>query len=174
MGPKVAEWVKTVIDGSSEKGDANYELVDVAEFKLPLFDEPVLPAMVHDIGMFVLFCMLLLRFFMYTPNERKIESKELKIATSRTSGTYKRNRNLRQGTYEEVGIPHVPICCLHLCNPRIQLRHSRLDEKRRRLPLQRDHHEASHGRVIWSERGKQFFCESEDDAGRDETSGSEG
>ena len=51
VGPKVAEWVDSVIERRSEKGDARYELVDVAEFKLPVFDEPILPAMVPARGM---------------------------------------------------------------------------------------------------------------------------
>lgn len=51
VGPKVAEWVKSVIDSRFENGDAIYELVDVADFKLPVFDEPILPAMVPAKGM---------------------------------------------------------------------------------------------------------------------------
>ena len=51
VGPKVAEWVDSVIEGRSEKSDIMYELADVAEFKLPVFDEPVLPAMVPATGM---------------------------------------------------------------------------------------------------------------------------
>jgi NAD(P)H-dependent FMN reductase len=61
VGPKVAEWVKSVIDRRSENGDTIYELVDVAEFKLPVFDEPILPAMVPAQGTFSAFSLLLLR-----------------------------------------------------------------------------------------------------------------
>lgn len=36
VSPQVGEWVKTVADG---RGDANYEIVDIADFKLPLLGE---------------------------------------------------------------------------------------------------------------------------------------
>lgn len=39
---KVAEWVR---NHAAERGDANYELVDLADFDLPLLDEPVPPSM---------------------------------------------------------------------------------------------------------------------------------
>lgn len=39
---KVAEWVR---DHAVQRGDANYELVDLADFDLPLLDEPVPPSM---------------------------------------------------------------------------------------------------------------------------------
>jgi NAD(P)H-dependent FMN reductase len=38
----VARWV---YDIASRRGDANYELIDIAEFNLPLLDEPVPPSM---------------------------------------------------------------------------------------------------------------------------------
>ena len=56
VGPTVAGWVKSVIERRSEKSDAIYESVDVAEFKLPVFDEPIMPAMVPAKGMFTAFC----------------------------------------------------------------------------------------------------------------------
>lgn len=36
LSPQVGEWVKRVAD---ERGDANYEIVDIADFKLPLLGE---------------------------------------------------------------------------------------------------------------------------------------
>jgi len=61
VGPKVAKWVESVIDRRSEKGDVIYELVDVAEFKLPVFDEPIMPSMVPAMGMLPVFSFLFLR-----------------------------------------------------------------------------------------------------------------
>jgi NAD(P)H-dependent FMN reductase len=49
VGPKVGDWVKSVVDGYKEK-EAEYELVDVADYKLPVFDEPLHPAMVPHMG----------------------------------------------------------------------------------------------------------------------------
>ncbi|GGG67936.1 NADPH-dependent FMN reductase [Paenibacillus radicis (ex Gao et al. 2016)] len=36
VSPQVGEWVKSVAD---KRGDANYEIVDIADFKLPFFGE---------------------------------------------------------------------------------------------------------------------------------------
>jgi NAD(P)H-dependent FMN reductase len=36
LSPQVGEWVKSVAD---QRGDANYEIIDIAEFKLPLLGE---------------------------------------------------------------------------------------------------------------------------------------
>jgi NAD(P)H-dependent FMN reductase len=36
LSPQVGEWVKSVAD---QRGDANYEIVDIAEYKLPMFGE---------------------------------------------------------------------------------------------------------------------------------------
>ncbi|MCR8630604.1 NADPH-dependent FMN reductase [Paenibacillus radicis (ex Xue et al. 2023)] len=36
VSPQVGEWVKSIAD---KRGDANYEIVDIADFKLPLFGE---------------------------------------------------------------------------------------------------------------------------------------
>jgi len=36
VSPQVAEWVKGIAD---QRGDANYEIVDIADFKLPLLGE---------------------------------------------------------------------------------------------------------------------------------------
>ena len=41
-GEAVARWVH---ENASRRGDAQYELVDLADFDLPLFDEPVPPSM---------------------------------------------------------------------------------------------------------------------------------
>lgn len=41
-GEAVARWV---LEHASRRGDASYELVDVAEYGLPLLDEPVPPSM---------------------------------------------------------------------------------------------------------------------------------
>ena len=37
----VANWVKAIAD---QRGDASYEIVDVASFELPVWDSPVPPA----------------------------------------------------------------------------------------------------------------------------------
>lgn len=49
VGPKVGDWVKSVIDGH-KSSIAEYELVHVADYNLPVFDEPILPAMVPAQG----------------------------------------------------------------------------------------------------------------------------
>lgn len=36
VSPQVGEWVKSIAD---KRGDANYEIVDIAEYKLPIFGE---------------------------------------------------------------------------------------------------------------------------------------
>lgn len=36
LSPQVGEWVKKIAD---ERGDANYEIVDIADYKLPLLGE---------------------------------------------------------------------------------------------------------------------------------------
>jgi NAD(P)H-dependent FMN reductase len=41
-GPAVAQWVHGI---ASQRSDAEYELVDIADFNLPLLDEPAPPAM---------------------------------------------------------------------------------------------------------------------------------
>jgi NAD(P)H-dependent FMN reductase len=38
----VAQWV---YDNASKRGDAQYELVDIADYNLPLLDEPVPPSL---------------------------------------------------------------------------------------------------------------------------------
>jgi NAD(P)H-dependent FMN reductase len=42
VGESVARWV---LDLAQKRGDADYELVDIAAFNLPLLDEPVPPSM---------------------------------------------------------------------------------------------------------------------------------
>jgi NAD(P)H-dependent FMN reductase len=42
LGPQIAQWVHEV---SAQRSDAEFELVDLAEFRLPLFDQAVPPAM---------------------------------------------------------------------------------------------------------------------------------
>lgn len=41
-GPAVAQWVYEI---ASKRNDAEYEMVDLADFNLPLYDEPVPPSM---------------------------------------------------------------------------------------------------------------------------------
>jgi NAD(P)H-dependent FMN reductase len=43
-GEAVAKWV---LDIAKRRDDAEYELVDIAEYKLPLLDEPLPPSMGH-------------------------------------------------------------------------------------------------------------------------------
>ena len=45
VGRDVAEWVYKL---AQKRGDAEYELVDIKDFNLPLFDEPASPAMVSE------------------------------------------------------------------------------------------------------------------------------
>jgi NAD(P)H-dependent FMN reductase len=40
--PQVAKWV---LDHTAKRGDATYEIVDIADFDLPVFDEPLPPSM---------------------------------------------------------------------------------------------------------------------------------
>jgi len=49
VGPKIGDWVKSVIDGH-QSDTATYEVVDLADYKLPVFDEPIMPAMVPKMG----------------------------------------------------------------------------------------------------------------------------
>src|SRR5690554_5793597 len=42
IGPAVAQWVNEI---AKKRNDAEYELVDLADFNLPLLDEPVPPSM---------------------------------------------------------------------------------------------------------------------------------
>ncbi len=42
VSPQVAKWV---LELASKRGDATYEIVDIADFDLPVFDEPMPPAM---------------------------------------------------------------------------------------------------------------------------------
>lgn len=49
VGPAVAKYIKESI-AEDNKTSTEYVLVDVADFKLPLFDEPILPAMVPAKG----------------------------------------------------------------------------------------------------------------------------
>jgi len=42
VGPQIANWM---LDNLPKETTADYELVDIADFKLPLFDEPVHPSM---------------------------------------------------------------------------------------------------------------------------------
>lgn len=42
---QVAEWVKGIAD---QRGDADYELVDLAEYNLPMYAEPVSAAYSQD------------------------------------------------------------------------------------------------------------------------------
>lgn len=49
VGPKVGDWVKSVID-EHKSSTAEYELVHVSDYKLPVFDEQILPAMIPKMG----------------------------------------------------------------------------------------------------------------------------
>jgi NAD(P)H-dependent FMN reductase len=42
VGPQIAEWIQKTADA---REDANFELVDIADYALPLFDEPRSPRM---------------------------------------------------------------------------------------------------------------------------------
>ncbi|KAK9350290.1 flavoprotein-like protein [Lipomyces doorenjongii] len=46
VGDKVADFVKGVLEGQDTPGSPTLSLVDVADYKLPVYDEPVVPAMV--------------------------------------------------------------------------------------------------------------------------------
>jgi hypothetical protein len=124
VGPKVAEWVKSVIDRRSESGDAIYELVDVAEFKLPVFDEPILPAMVPAKGMFAATSLFYSKILSQAASEREMRPKLIRnlILTSAT-------RKFHKGTLEEVEFPYGSVRRLHLRDAGIQLRYPCLDEK---------------------------------------------
>lgn len=45
LSPQVGEWVKRIAD---ERGDANYEIVDIADYKLPLLGEAVVLAFYRE------------------------------------------------------------------------------------------------------------------------------
>lgn len=45
VSPQVAEWVKSIGD---KRGDAEYEIVDIKNFNLPLYDEPISAAYSTD------------------------------------------------------------------------------------------------------------------------------
>ncbi|KFZ23248.1 hypothetical protein V502_02276 [Pseudogymnoascus sp. VKM F-4520 (FW-2644)] len=54
IGPQVAEFVKQTLDSSITAADSTIlSLVDIATFNLPVFDEPILPAMVPSKGDFI-------------------------------------------------------------------------------------------------------------------------
>jgi len=53
IGPQVAEYVKNILDKDTSEGvKPELSLVDIVEFKLPTFDEAILPAMVPAQGQF--------------------------------------------------------------------------------------------------------------------------
>lgn len=52
VGPHVAEWVREVLQARPSGDDLQIEAVAVADFKLPVFDESVMPAMVPAQGQF--------------------------------------------------------------------------------------------------------------------------
>lgn len=45
VSPQVAEWVKQIGD---QRGDAEYEIVDIKDFNLPLYNEPISAAYSTD------------------------------------------------------------------------------------------------------------------------------
>ncbi|KFY37511.1 hypothetical protein V494_04721 [Pseudogymnoascus sp. VKM F-4513 (FW-928)] len=54
IGPKVAQLVKSVVEGgaASSSPAPTFTLIDLKDFNLPVFDEPILPAMVPSHGEF--------------------------------------------------------------------------------------------------------------------------
>jgi NAD(P)H-dependent FMN reductase len=53
VGPEVARYVKDIIEAQIPSNDQSLSLVDVADFKLPVFDEPVMPSLVPAHASFV-------------------------------------------------------------------------------------------------------------------------
>jgi len=54
IGPQVASFVKSILENDTTPSDSvSLFLVDIAEFNLPVFDEPVLPALVPAKGEFI-------------------------------------------------------------------------------------------------------------------------
>ncbi len=53
VGPHVAEYVKETLTKKAESSGLSLALVDVDEFKLPVFDESVLPGQITSAGSFV-------------------------------------------------------------------------------------------------------------------------
>ncbi|KAK9482112.1 flavoprotein-like protein [Lipomyces starkeyi] len=52
VGDKVADFVKGVLEEHDTSGSPALSLVDVADYKLPVYDEPVIPAMVPEKAQF--------------------------------------------------------------------------------------------------------------------------
>ena len=52
IGPTVAEIVHGVLKASPSYASTEITLIDVADFKLPIFDEKIVPAMVPTYGQF--------------------------------------------------------------------------------------------------------------------------
>jgi NAD(P)H-dependent FMN reductase len=50
IGLLVAQWVKTVIEEEGRSRNTRISMVDIASFNLPVFDEPLSPAMVPQYG----------------------------------------------------------------------------------------------------------------------------
>lgn len=50
LGPSVAQFIKDTLSQRDSSSTTTYHLVDVADFKLPVFDETILPAMVPSAG----------------------------------------------------------------------------------------------------------------------------
>jgi len=48
VGPHVAEFVKQTIQGKASLEGVDISAVDLAEFKLPVYDEPAVPAMIPE------------------------------------------------------------------------------------------------------------------------------
>lgn len=51
VGPKVADWIKSTLEKSQaadKKVKLEFSLVDMADFRLPIFDEQVMPANVPE------------------------------------------------------------------------------------------------------------------------------
>ncbi|KAF2431470.1 hypothetical protein EJ08DRAFT_733155 [Tothia fuscella] len=52
IGPSVAAYIKQALPTTKDNNNTTYTIVDVASFSLPLFDEPILPAMVPSKGQY--------------------------------------------------------------------------------------------------------------------------
>lgn len=52
VGPDVADWVASILPQDSKNDGVEIQRVDIADFKLPIFDERVIPAMVPTYAQF--------------------------------------------------------------------------------------------------------------------------
>ncbi|TPX12172.1 uncharacterized protein E0L32_007058 [Thyridium curvatum] len=52
IGPQLAGWLLTLLKTDQELHDAEFSIVDLASFPLPMFQEPAHPMMVQDLAQF--------------------------------------------------------------------------------------------------------------------------